>query len=425
MTSTTETFKEKKLRLECEKLNLEVQGLGKIGRGLKVLLSFVTALSVLVVSILGARAGWELLDIEKQSLVLEKLKIERDINNLDTATQSWKNITLDILNEPSGLSVFGNKSKYEPPMAVAIDDEFNGVFILQSIGQDIALRKLLRFDKIRTKNKISNFEIKDLEAITFDPKSDTYFAVASHRKLDSSKVMKMVRFKIDPKKYSDPNYKIEILKENIFQDLYKGIHIQLKKLGLASTRNDDQDITRDDFYIADRKWSKKHENKSTFYALEIEGAAIVGNKLLLGLKYPLDKANNAIIFEFLLKTIGKLPNVVSFDLGNKMGITALEFDDKKQNLLIAANSANRFKEGSKNGVSKEMAFGHSFILVYLKNENGYKKVGSVLRARKNAKLEGLAIVQDELWLTYEGEETYIEKMSLSKFYEMLSEDTLH
>jgi len=405
MPVTPETPEQEKTRLEYKKLNLEISELNSTRKKtFKLITSLLTAISLLGVTYIGIYTGKELVDIKRERLEFNADILKRDLNVFSDISKHWKTLTMDFLDEPSGLTVFGVRKKSDPLMAIAVDDEVNGIFVLQSIGSNIGLRRILTIDE----------KIDDLEAVCYDESSRYYYAVASHRKFDKKKVMKMLRFNIDRNDIDVSGFKIKIDKKSSFENLSTGIYTVMRGLDLATKINNNPNSIK----INHHKWSDKN-TKNPYYALEIEGCVIFNNELLLGLKYPLDKKDKAILLRYNLEkedSFEKTPDVFSLMLGDKQGITALAFDNSRKYLLVAANPTDKIDHEKNNGVKAYQVFAHSRIVIF-KQENGiFRKVESHSISRENAKLEGMAVIDDELWLTFEGQATYIERFKLQDVY---------
>lgn len=244
---------------------------------------------IIVLCLNGAGASLHSINKDRVSDVKEELKLS--LGAWETASRIW-------MSEPSGLSLSGLHDSSNPcKLLVAVDDEESAVFIIDTQHDGFPL--------VRAELPLSDGKgplVEDLEAITYDG-TQSYYALASHRLLgDEDKAKrsrKLVKFEIDQDKYLDSKYKLRT--ESI--DLTTDPDPVLGKF-LAGHGVDPNNW--------DTEGNDPHK-----YGLELEGMAYHGSHLYIGLKWPLDSNNNALLISYAHLT-------KRFD-----GIWRLDLEDKK------------------------------------------------------------------------------------------------
>lgn len=120
---------------------------------------------------------------------------------IDMDAQQWRDLTMSLFAEPSGIAPSGITFD-RGYWLVGVDDEREGVFLLKTLTRDTVRTGCLLPYRHRTEMYVQGFlpfpekfETKDLEAISFDPESEWYYVLGSHR--DTKKTRVLLRFKID------------------------------------------------------------------------------------------------------------------------------------------------------------------------------------------------------------------------------------
>jgi len=312
-------------------------------------------------------------------------KINNGIRNIDKITEwrvtadEWTLLSQSWINEPSGLcnsGLLGVDSR-GGQFALAVDDDEADIFVIGSMFDNLGVMKALPFRAERP---------NDLEAICWDG-DEWYYAITSHRRLGNgqAKTRKLLRFRIDPKLWLDPAYEIEADSKDISKTLYEYL------------------ITNG-IIIDTVLWDKKSEPQAQWhpYALEIEGLSYINGDLIIGLKWPLDETENALLFRYNWEA-GEFRGILRIALNGK-GISALTFDPSKNILIVAANPPEKEREDNKEDYSLYLgeSVGYVFKWINEKSELEFShKLASV--SHPNTRLEGIALLAgNEVWLAYDG-----------------------
>jgi hypothetical protein len=230
--------------------------------------------------------------------------------------------------------------------------------------------------------------VDDLEAIAFDarPGVGRLLAVASHRRQDEPAETVIVRRAL-----------AAVAREEALRIPPAAIAAALARAGV-DVATDERGRTR----VDGRPWWKRRE-EGPEYALEIEAAACLGDELLLGLKRPRTPDGGALVLALALDELCELGEpaqavrALRLDLGG-FGATAMCVDPSTGELLVASNP------GSGPGDGGESASGRSLVHRFRRAGDEFTPVAEpVALGRADARLEGLAIVDDEAWLAYDGD----------------------
>lgn len=351
--------------------------------------SVMTVFGMLLVTL----SIWQYVNISitpKGGIKAELTKMRKDIKEgfqkQETLIEEVAQVahTLDLLqvtlHEPSGLTK-SHLSKPTNPIVLAVDDEQHGIFILEGTTKTIKVHGPIRF-------KFDGFKGKDpddLEGICYNGTS--YFAITSHRRLGENKQgeRRLVKFNIGTD-WKTKNYAIPLEADDV-RDLSKPLGKFLKNHGVIVDQNE---------------WSKKYPDDPHPYALEIEGLACDGGNLFLGLKWPLHKGN-ALLVEYNWLEKKFIGGVVHLDLGSK-GISGMFYHSDRNLLIVAANPPVKVYDTDGPEVA-ERYFGSSDLYVF-QLEPSTRKLTLVKKlakySRHGAKLEGVTIVDNDLWLAYDG-----------------------
>ena len=304
--------------------------------------------------------------------------------------------TLDLLGrelrEPSGITAadIAGPDHY----AVAVDDENEGVFIIEGLPEGTVVHGPigLRYDNVSGKDP------NDLEAVCFDGSS--YYATTSHRRIggDHARERRLIRFEIGAQ-WRELKYEIAVDRSDV-RDLSALLAESLTRTGVRF----DLDA-----------WAEKLE-RSRFerhpYALEVEGLACSLGRLLVGLRWPLHEGK-AIVFQYDWSGDALVGDPKFLDLEGK-GISSMEFDSTRRRLLVVANPPEKVWPDDSIG-AVERFLGSSELYVFSLDSSGLPNDLVSRRtdvARHRAKLEGAAIVGDELWLAYDGQRPAIVRRSI-------------
>jgi len=339
--------------------------------------------------------------------------------------------------EPSGLAFGGMTDEASTrPLALCIDDDVEaGVFVLQaSSAAGLECREILRFDS----RKGNPFSMKDPASIAYNdsaegPYARSYCIATSCRKIASPE-SKLVFFTL---KGADGR-----AGKSIAQWSEIPLADSLKKL---IAKEDLRDPTGKPLHKVRQMKKSKRDIHLHPFPFEIEGLAIRKGKAYMGLKWPLRWAKNwdpAKMTEADKKAFeesGILPDsctgdamILEYDLGQKdftriiavplggLGISALPYWAEKDLFLAAANPPHnpRPKDESKDKeveADRQSAFGKSRL---------YSLSGADIRnpveigahcdrlRRPDGKLEGVAVVNNELWISFDGQKSHFDRIPL-------------
>ncbi|MEM7306805.1 MAG: hypothetical protein AAF682_09050 [Planctomycetota bacterium] len=297
-----------------------------------------------------------------------------------------------LLREPSGLARTSLETADGRPLVLAVDDELPRVFLLAPDDEGgVKLEGELALD----------VPVTDLEAVAYDARRGFVYAITSHRRFDEPDEMVLVGRALTPGAETFENRLTPALLESGLSAA--GIRITRDKKGRT--------------LLDGRPWWKKEEKERHPFALELEGAACRDGVLYLGLKFP-RVGGDAVLFTLPLPSHPRNPigaiRAQRLDLGGA-GITALDYDEVSERLLVASNPA--VKPGAA-GTATSEAYGHSLIHVFAPSNTGFYPDGDPIDAgRSDGKLEGLAVVGDELWLAYDGDRPHLLRRDRAELFD--------
>ncbi len=286
------------------------------------------------------------------------------------------------LNEPSDITSSDLKGcRHVPgPFALAVDDDEPYVFIVRRTGDDLSAYKTLHFGEIQPP--------EDLEAITWD-QDKWYYASTSFRKFDDPSSLQLLRFEVKSRAWIDDEYRLTPEVRNIAEPLYD----LLNKNGIEIDR---------------KAWAEKTKPSKNLnedwhpYEIEMEALAVRNETLLLGLKWPLDSNGHALLAEYSWKDKA-FTRITRLDLAGA-GISGLSFDIADKVLFVVANPPAKVRK-LHFAVDVDRLCGKTIVYKYdwpLDAETPQKIAEVRSLARPRAKLEGLAKIDNEVWVTYDG-----------------------
>ena len=378
--------------LDVQKLEAEINEL-KIFSPIKAIATVVTGFLTLWFTYYGLFAGdgpaQEALENAKQSLLNEKKALE-------LASSDFADGFYAVFTEPSGLVSTCLSSELAPPIFLAIDDEISFPILLTQIQDNL----------IPMTRRLAGAGFDDLEVVTVirqpDCKDWRYFIMTSHRQYEEKNETRVFRFGLTESQSELGTY--DQLEPEKFS-LRKGILDYLQQEDLFSVFDDGNEGR----IIEGIDWNEKHSGRDQEFALEIEGATVVGNNFWVGLKYPL-KQGKAVLLrydrdEMLKAKKGPKPKAHQIiDLSGR-GISAMTSIDDV--VYVASNPT-----------SSKSVYRESYIHKFkVENENWISTGAPVQIYTSQAKLEGLAIHGDNLWMAFDGDtEGSIERESLVKLF---------
>jgi hypothetical protein len=193
-------------------------------------------------------------------------------------------------------------------------------------------------------------------------------------------VRKLLRFHLDPNAWTNAD-RIHADVRDVATNLY-------------------QFLAHADVLVDTNKWAIHERGNSHPFALEIEGLAYRDGNLLMGLKWPLAKGDALILVysweQATFKAIERVPL-------RERGISELAYDARNGRLFVVANPPER--ERTDHPEDAMNCFGESIVYVFqwplgVKIPAFSHKIGKF--ARPLAKLEGLALLGKEVWLSFDG-----------------------
>jgi hypothetical protein len=384
-----------KVDLECRKLRLEIDQLGGWCRRWARIQGVAATLGPLLtgmVAVLGLIWGKTLLDLRDQELKTQKQLQDLQGADIEALQRRWRGASSEIFDEPSDVTPTELSTPTAEPLVAAVDDEEEEIFLLQPLGP----RHFAVYRAVTHKEPVD-----DLEAVCLDSRTQYYYAVASHREVDDDLVSRVLRFRVSPDDVSsNEGFAIPALELRAY-DLRAGLRTAL---GAGEAPLADVSGEGEKTLINSKPWGEKR-GRDQPYALEIEGAVCIAGKLVIGLRWPLDPQDRAILLEYDLAPDApqldkQPPKPVLLELGG------LAKGRGKDELLVASNPP------------QHDAFGTSRVDVFDTSTRPYKRVKAHDAGRPHHRLEGLAIVDREVWLVYEGEkgiDPEIEHMALDDF----------
>ncbi len=338
-------------------------------------------------------AGGATLPGQVSSVVLDSLEAYKA--RIDSLQRRTETQTLDLeppgLQEPSGLTRT-NLSTDEQPMLLAVDDEQYGVFVLEATDEGIQVHGPIRFSFEGSLGKDPN----DLEAVCFNDLN--YFATTSHRRLGDAfqPQRRLLRFALG-QQWQANDYSINLQPEDI-RDISPGLGRLLESSGVS---------------VSQEQWTRNDITHRYPYAVEIEGLACFGERLLFGLRWPLHDGK-ALLAQYDWARDEFVGDLVSLDLKSK-GISALTYEPSREILLVAANPPEHVYDDDKpDTVYAYLGNSELYLLKWNPTAQAGPTVVQGFReyARPEATLEGISLVGDELWLSYEGRAPAIKRIPL-------------
>ena len=279
--------------------------------------------------------------------------------------------TNEIINEPSGLTSFEKGGLY----GLVVDDEEPLLFVVAPSDNDLRFRRTLRLE---------GMDPEDLEAVTWDRQS-WFYATTSFRQLgDEGKATRqLLRFEI-PEDWMS----IEYVAQPQARDISEDLRTFLSSNGIAVDRG---------------LWEKRAPQSDRWHpwALEIEGLAIRNDELLIGLKWPLSEDGKAVLVAYSWED-REFTDVQRLSLDGK-GISDLAYRPLGEILLVAANPPAKERRGNEHDEKEHLGKSSLYVYSWPTAERLPRLLHTVHAiARIRAKLEGVSIVGDEVWLTYDG-----------------------
>ena len=323
---------------------------------------------ILEVVILGITiGGWAVANLQKSIISIDQssAEITQAIASIDDIATSH------IINEPSGLVAFEKNGIH----GLVVDDQESNLFVLAPTKNGLRFKRTISFRGV---------ELEDLESITWDRRK-WFYAATSFRQLgdEGKRSRNLLRFELR-EDWTETSYEITPETRDISDKLAvflsaKGVNIN-KKLWMQKA-------------APNKEWHP--------WMLEIEGLAVCNGQLLLGLKWPLTSKGDAIVVSYSWAD-NEFKNLYPLALDNK-GISDLAYLPQQRTLLVAANPPA--KERKENKTDEQQHLGKSSIYIFSWAGDAQQPtlrhpVHSI--ARRGAKLEGVTLIGEEIWLAYDG-----------------------
>ena len=398
---------------QLEKLELEVTHLRQDWRRhyIPSLLSLISSLALAAVALVGACYGVEAVDIQRERNAQERERLQHERGLLREAETGLTNMTAYFFTELSGLTATNIYRSSPRPLVAAVHDEMKALLVLRPRSEaEIAVWAALSLGD----------SLNDLEALCFD--GHYYYTIASLRDPGDEAEMTIARFKL---KVDEETGNHRFLESADLTMKPERIGEALNNAGVAFGKT--MENSTPVYTINGQRWGPRNRKKTTTFALQVEGAVCRENRLLLGLRSPQGPSGEAILLEFTLYTSSatlqeQVPKVHMLDVLRRspnhstlLGISALAYDDEKELLFVALNPPEK-DEGDENKVYPRDIYGFTTVAWYRENSGGtFEVVGHRQYSNPHAKLEGLTVVRDELWLAFEGEEPCVERLGLADF----------
>jgi hypothetical protein len=302
--------------------------------------------------------------------------------SLSFSTNEWAKNSLLWLNEPSDLAATPFRTRDDRPLLLAVDDDEPGIFLIEARNQTDRTLMLIN-------HMFSLADIADIEGAAWN-QGDTYYVMTSHRRLDESKrderqdERKLLSFRIERNSGS-----------------FDRLQLVGNPVDLTFGNTPLQNFLEENNVAIDRGLWKKNSEGSHPYALELEGLAFHDNKLYMGMKWPLDASGRALLLTWDIRS-ETFVSLVPLDF-NGNGITALTVDPETKTLLIAVNPPQRM--APELAGSYEKYGGKSQLYVVPVDELGKPdmRLRPILNVQRlDAKLEGIAVIDGLLVLSYDG-----------------------
>jgi predicted acylesterase/phospholipase RssA len=290
---------------------------------------------------------------------------------LTLTDESWAEASQVWFNEPSDLAAT-RLTRQGQPVLLGVDDEESAIFVLQRIpgGSHPGIVRVGGLERA----------VVDLEGLSLDGCTNAGVAITSHRRLGEDAVNQLIYFTLAEGWQGGD---APVLDESARLDLSGPLSAALSRAGVTVNPED---------------WKKEASEPDVPgatgyhpYAVEIEAIAYRPDKVTIGLKWPLH-GGKALLWEYAEGSA--TASIRSVDLGGR-GITGLAWVG--DTLYIAANPPGKERKGVKKGPP----FGQSAIYRMAPNAEPVD-LGRREAIADGAKLEGLAVLGDELIGAFDG-----------------------
>ena len=257
-----------------------------------------------------------LLEVIASVIALGGIGIDRyrqGIERLEAATNRALQLDVSRLHEPSGLTRTNLVGAEGSAVALAVDDEQSGVFLIEVRRDRMLVHGAIRYDSWAQEGP------DDTEGVCFD--DGYYYVITSHRRFgkDQTDERRLLRFRIADHQWREDLYQIRVLPENV-RDVGQALVTFLGEGGVT---------------VAEDDWAVRRRGRRHPFALEVEGLACFGNRLVLGLKWPVhDGAALMAVYDWSTEQFVGKPVQVDFD---GMGISSLAYVEELDIWLVAAN----------------------------------------------------------------------------------------
>lgn len=362
------------------------------GRMYHVLFVEIVAFGLAVLSI-----GQDTLD--RNTAVVEDVSTR--LEQLSLSAEEWSAASLDWLDEPSGLTPSHlTDTERQVPVALAVDDDEPGVFVLESIetprGRVAAVRRILSFLEDG-----EPLEPDDLEGVTHDGLG-TYYAITSHRRLDDGHWDEalFLEFVID-ENWQEPEGAARVSRRI---DLTEKLPSFLSSQSVRLVGGAGPDAGYDEWRNGSDKCGNGAPDECvlTEYYAEVEGLAYSPDgRLFIGLKWPLVDGN-AILLTYDPEQ-DAFDEFHTLDLGGR-GISGLYYDSSARRLLVTANPPESPREDEAFAESDMEQFYGKSALYSFTLDGGVWTVQSLTtsHAEGSGKLEGIGLQAGTFWMVYDG-----------------------
>ena len=297
---------------------------------------------------------------------------------LTLSEESWEAASRVWFNEPSDLAATA-LSRQGQPILLGVDDEESAIFVLQRMpgGRHPGIVRVGSFGR----------RASDLEGLAFDACSGRGVAIGSHRLAGDEAVTQLIYFVLDEgwQGGEAPVVRVED-RVDVSRELGEALDAAGVRVDAEAWRTEAPEPKRGSRHPDGTARTDYHP-----YAVEIEGIAYAGGKVTIGLKWPLVDGD-ALLWEHVrgaaVSPARRLP------LGGR-GITGLAWVGNV--LYIAANPPGKEMKHIESGPP----FGLSAI--YRMVPGGRPEpLNRAQAAVEGAKLEGIAVLGDELIGAFDG-----------------------
>ncbi|MEM7164216.1 MAG: hypothetical protein AAF581_02060 [Planctomycetota bacterium] len=301
-------------------------------------------------------------------------RIEELLGTLDDMTRH-------MINEPSGIVAFSDQGQLH---GIIVDDEEPDLILVGPVKDDLLYRRTI---------PIKDLEPVDIEAITYDG-AKWFYATTSFRQLgeEGKPARKLMRFELDADWHRED---YQVVAES--RDVAAKLQAFLQKHGVT---------------IEEEAWRHRADAAANWHPwqLEVEGAAVREGRLVLGLKWPLTSNNEAILVEYSWAD-GEFAGFHQLDLQGH-GVSDLCYESRTGRLVVASNPPA--KERRENLDDERAYLGNSLLRTFSwkVGQPQLKLESTVSAAQRRAKLEGVAVTEKEVWLTYDGPNHQINRMPI-------------